>query len=254
MAKVGDIARIAEANGLLRRKEFEQALQSLIPLRDANPDSSYVLGLLATALRGLDRDDEAVAVLRRIRMLEPSDAEAVFQLAIVLGERSDSSDSPDFPGATEAAEILDELLRRAPCDERFQLEQSRRLRQLARYADLVERLAQAAESCPDMLANLNNYAWALATLPDAELRDGAKAVQVMRDVLAQASEPDPAYQDTLAAALAEAGEFEEAIHTGTAVLRRVEAEAGPGPIVDELRRHLDAYQAGVAIRDPQPSG
>jgi tetratricopeptide (TPR) repeat protein len=254
MTKVGDIGRIAEANGLLRRKEFEEALESLAPLRDANPDSPYVLGLFAAALRGQGRDTEAVAVLRRIRMLAPSDAEAAFQLARLLGGPSDSSDSLGTSTATaEAVEILDELLDKTPCDERFQLEQSRRLHQLARYADRVERLAQATESCPDMLSNLNNYAWALATLPDAELRDGAKAVQIMRDVIARAGEPDAAYQDTLAAALAEAGAFEEAIRTGAAALQRVEADGGPGPVVDELTRHLDAYRSGIAIRDPESS-
>jgi len=204
-------------------------------------------------LKGLDRDDEAVAVLRRIRMLEPSDIEAAFQLAIVLGERSEVPEASGASEASEAVEILSELLRRAPCDERFQLEQSRRLRQLARYAELVERLAQAAESCPEMASNLNNYAWALATLPDAELRDGAKAVRIMRDVLSRAGEPDAAYQDTLAAALAEAGVFEEAIRTGAAALQRVEADGGSGPVVDELRRHLDAYRSGIAIRDPESS-
>jgi hypothetical protein len=253
MAKVGDIARIAEANGLLRRKEFGEALRTLIPLRDANPDSSYVLGLVATAFRGLDRDDEAVSVLRRIRMLEPSDAEAAFKLAVMLGGPSDSSESQESQEAAEAVEILSELLRRSPCDERFQLEQSRRLRQLARHAELVELLAQGAEVCPDMLANLNNYAWALATLPDTELRDGAKAVQIMREVLAHAGESDLAYQDTLAAALAEKGEFEGAIRNGTAVLRRVQAEDGSEPVVDALRRHLAAYRSGNAIRDPEPS-
>jgi hypothetical protein len=78
-------------------------------------------------------------------------------------------------------------------------------------------------------------------------------VQIMRDVLARAGEPDPAYQDTLAAALAEAGVFEEAIRTGAAALQRVEADGGSGPVVDELKRHLDAYRAGIAIRDPESS-
>ena len=71
------------------------------------------LGPVASAPRGQGRDDDAIAVLRRIRALEPSNAEMAFQLATLLDGPTGSSDAPESP---EAVEILNELLARTSCD------------------------------------------------------------------------------------------------------------------------------------------
>jgi len=56
---------------------------------------------------------------------------------------------------------------------------------------------------------MNALAWLLATSPDPEVRDGAEAVRWARTAVER--EPNAARLDTLAAAHAEAGEFEDAI-------------------------------------------
>ena len=126
------------------------------------------------------------------------------------------------------------------------------LRELGRHADLLELVRRGSESCPEMLSNLNNYAWALATLPEDDLRDGARAAEVIRSAIARAgdADPDPAYLDTLAAALAEQGELEEAIRVGSEALERQQSAEGSEEVLRVLRDHLDAYRAGRAVRDP----
>jgi len=59
----------------------------------------------------------------------------------------------------------------------------------------------------------NDFAWQLAVSPHDDLRDGARAVQIMEGVLSRRENVSAARVDTLAAAYAEAGRFEDAAKT-----------------------------------------
>jgi hypothetical protein len=56
--------------------------------------------------------------------------------------------------------------------------------------------------------------------------------------------------DTLACALAESGDDEEALRVGTDVLARARASGAPEPLLGELERHLQTFRAGQPIRAP----
>lgn len=92
---------------------------------------------------------------------------------------------------------------------------------------------------------INNYAWLLATSIVDDVRDGATAVQLM-EALLEVNERAPAWVDTLAAAYAEAGDFEAAVETQEEVLSMIdEGSAANGSFVE--RR--DLYAEGVPWRD-----
>ena len=55
-------------------------------------------------------------------------------------------------------------------------------------------------------------AWIYATHPESRYRDGARAVELLRP-LAASADSDANLLDTLAAAYAEAGQFDEALQT-----------------------------------------
>ncbi len=150
----------------------------------------------------------------------------------------------------EAAAAMREILKLEPCNERTRDQLRFLLREHEFYEELVALLAAAADHCPEALRNINNYAWALATLPSDALRDGAKAVRVIQDAIARLPEPDPAYLDTLAAALAETGEFDQAIETESQALELLRAAGAPEQVLEELGQHLDSYRARRPLRDP----
>jgi arylsulfatase A-like enzyme len=241
--KIGATKAISEAIGLMHREEYAKALAHLEPVKERNPETPYVLGLVSQALLGLGRSEEAIAGLRRLLELEPANVRKGSDLVAVLAELG----RPE-----EALEVLDGLLVHASCDERLRLQQKDLLYGLRRYGMLLDGLADGAARCPDLRAHLNNYAWALATVPDAELRDGVKALQLIRSALARLEEPDPGYVDTLTAALAESGDFEGAIRTQSELLQRMRSAGAPAEVLEVLGEHLDAYRVYRAVRDPAP--
>lgn len=115
----------------------------------------------------------------------------------------------------------------------------------AKARELLEHALALAD-----LAEKNNFAWQLSVNPDGLLRNGALAVRVMQAALATHAARKPGYLDTLAAAQAEAGDFEDAIQTQQAALtalRGVERRLQP-----EMRARLQGYLSRQPFRETQP--
>jgi tetratricopeptide (TPR) repeat protein len=93
---------------------------------------------------------------------------------------------------------------------------------------------------------LNAYAWQLATCPEAKHRDGKKAMEYARAANEKSGYKRPECVDTLAAAHAEAGLFEEAIKLQKNAIGLL------GPKADEQRKAMQArlklYEAGKPFR------
>src|SRR5262249_47896568 len=85
----------------------------------------------------------------------------------------------------------------------------------------------------------NNLAWLWATCPRAELRDGPKAVELARKLCAETNEQDPGGLDTLAAAVACCGQFEEAVQRQQQALELADTD-----LRADFQRRLELYQAG----------
>ena len=97
---------------------------------------------------------------------------------------------------------------------------------------------------------LNNLAWALATCPEASVRNGTRAVELARRADQLAGGSNPQILGTLAAAWAEAGKFPEAVTTARRALALATAQTN-APQVEALRARLALYQAGQPFRDQE---
>ncbi|MCA9161775.1 MAG: hypothetical protein KDA62_02305 [Planctomycetales bacterium] len=89
--------------------------------------------------------------------------------------------------------------------------ESQMLLQQEDYAGAVEVITDALVDSPDNALLLNQKAWILATAPDDTVRDGRLAVELATRACELTNFENAAYVDTLAAAYAEAGEFETAV-------------------------------------------
>lgn len=98
--------------------------------------------------------------------------------------------------------------------------------------------------------SLGNIAWILATCPEAQYRDGSRAVSMSLKLL-EHNQNDPTVLDNLAAAYAELGDFSAAIDTQK---KAIDALKDNPEIVrsDEFILRLKQYQNNQAYREIIP--
>jgi choline-sulfatase len=241
VSKASDVRMLAVSSGLVKRQAYEKALPDLRTLVERNPDSRYILALLAESLLGVKAGDEAIPVLRHLRELGTATPNETANLASLLARRG---------ARGEAISLLTEVVAAEPCHEGALSDLNLLYRAESRFETLVETLARATRECPELASNLNNYAWALATLPADDLRDGPRAVEVARAALAASGADDPGMLDTLAAALAESGEFDEAVRVQSGALELLEAARAPKEVIAVFAEHLASFEALRPVRDP----
>lgn len=94
---------------------------------------------------------------------------------------------------------------------------------------------------------LGNAAWILATCPEAEYRDGNKALELSLQLL-KTNEKDPTNLDNLAAAYAEVGDFAAAISTQQKAIEALKVSAEPTK-TNEFIQRLQTYEQKRAYRE-----
>ncbi|HEX6884360.1 MAG TPA: tetratricopeptide repeat protein, partial [Planctomycetota bacterium] len=100
-----------------------------------------------------------------------------------------------------------------------------------RDAEALPHLRRAHELAPEHLAIANNLAWVLAT--SATVADAAAARALAERLVDSSRGQQPAHLETLAAALARLGRFEEAVPWQARALECVPA-AARGPLAERL--------------------
>jgi tetratricopeptide (TPR) repeat protein len=108
------------------------------------------------------------------------------------------------------------------------------------YAQAIADYDRALAADPRFVVAYNNKAWLLATCPDGKYRNGAKAVELA--LKAVELNPDVYQLDTLAAAYAEAGKFEDAIATQERVINLFKKEDNAEVLAEYIER-LRYYEA-----------
>jgi arylsulfatase A-like enzyme/Flp pilus assembly protein TadD len=236
-----DLSLYVQAVGFLADGEFRRAEILYDAVHRRHPGSTPALGGLIHAKQSLGKEDEAAVLMREIIELEPTSLGYRLELAKLLNRRGDTE---------EAERLLLEVLALDPCSGagRLQLSQIERRRGL--QSRRIDVLAEGVERCPDLVVARNALAYALATVPDASLRDAERAVRLAEASVEATEGQHPDYLDTLAAAYAESGDFERAMTTQRRALALVEGRELLPQLVNHLKRHLALYEAGEPLRLP----
>ena len=115
------------------------------------------------------------------------------------------------------------------------------------FALAVKDYDKALELDPKDATAWNNLAWLQATCTDAKTRDGAKAVAAATKACELTDWSRPGFLDTLAAAYAEAGQFDAAVKwEGEAMRDKVYAETSG----EDLKARLELYRTKKPYREP----
>ena len=116
-----------------------------------------------------------------------------------------------------------------------------------RYEEGLAHLETALKANPRDGGLANNIAWVLATCPEARFRNGRRAVELATQVCAATGFQVPALLDSLAAAYAEAGDFDNAVRTATRALEL--ARRDPASSAQAIEARLQLYKAGRPYRE-----
>jgi Flp pilus assembly protein TadD len=122
---------------------------------------------------------------------------------------------------------------------------------LGKRSEAARHLREAVRIEPGTSAYANNLAWVLATAPEPDLRDGPAAVELAERARSLDGD-DPGILDTLAAAYAEAGRYEEAVATARRAIDLARAVGHP-ELVADFTTHLAAYERREPWREPSGS-
>ena len=120
--------------------------------------------------------------------------------------------------------------------------------QLDRPEEAVEEFERAVRIDPRLIGSVNNLAWIRATHPTASLRDGPRAVELSESACKATNFANVSLLDTLAAAYAEAGRFDDAVKTIDGAVE-LDRKANGGSATRELLARQRLYMEQRPHRD-----
>jgi tetratricopeptide (TPR) repeat protein len=260
-------------NAFTQAHAYDAALTHYTASLAINPDDANAYYQRGQVWYVLDDDGRAIADFSEVLRRYPDDVNARFKRGRSRNELGDYADAiTDFDWVLDARpEHADALLERGaawllagefttaiadltrvlalrPDDAEALALRGVAWRDSGRCAQGHDDLIRAAALAPWSAPIANDLAWLLATCPDDAYRDGARAVQhALRAVIL---EPGARliYLDTLAAAYAAAGQFEQAVATQRKAIRVIETTANDPGTLRDYQQRLTLYLAGQPYR------
>ncbi|QEG33661.1 tetratricopeptide repeat protein [Bythopirellula goksoeyrii] len=232
---------VHRAEAYLNNGQLEEALADAEAVL-ANDQVAAPQRVAAHRLRGeilaqLNRLDEAIEEIEQLSRTVPNQPELKMQLALYYLVNKNPK---------EAISAYDDVLLMDP--ENFLALRSRGDANLnmGNHAEAIEDFEKAILVEPEDAALLNNLAWVLATSPDAEVRNGERAVELATKACELTDYKMPHILSTLAASFAESGNFDTAIEWSQKAVNMDDPEND-----EQLQKELASYQKKQPWRERQ---
>ena len=256
-----------------RNGVFTNAIRYLGRAAQLKPAFPEARNNLAVALASIGQFQQASIQYREAMRLAPSQPDAYYGLARILELQTNFVGAathytkaiqlkPDFHDArlglalvlnqdgkwSNAVPHWEQVLKANPASGIGHYQLGVALLKLRRTAEALPHLDRAVTLRPQDRAAIDTLARVLATASDAALRNGARAV-ALSEPLCQPREQTPAARlETLAAAYAETGAFDQARSLAALAVESA-VKAGDEALAGRVRQHLALYQAGRPLRD-----
>ena len=213
------------------RQQFEEAVR-------LSPDqflAHYSLGVMD---QQAGRHGAAIARFSAALLAQPKYPQAQVRLASSLRRTK---------RAREAVAAYDRALADAPDLAEARLGAALTLAQLGRYREARDRLDAAVKAGGEVAPLTHALARLLAAAPDAAVRDGARAMTLVQELLQRGRTLD--LGETMAMTLAELGEFERAAAVQRDLIT-ASRQAGLAPVTARLAANLSRYERRLPCRTP----
>jgi tetratricopeptide (TPR) repeat protein len=267
-----DTAHYNLGTARLQDGRIDEAIAHYRQTLEANPAYADAHMNLGHALLQKGMPDEAIAHYRKAIDLKPAYAQAHYNLAMVLAQKAQWDDAivhyqraveinPAYFDAqnnlgsallqagrlNEAIACYRNALRIDSNSARAHNNLAAALVQKGRVAEAISHYQEVLKIDPSHAKAHNNLAWLLSTSADSGLRNGARAVELATRANELTGGSNPLILRTLAAAHAETGHFDNALHTAQQALELATAEAND-PLTRGLREDIELYKTGQPVR------
>jgi tetratricopeptide (TPR) repeat protein len=222
----------------MRLNHFKEAVSDLDESLRRNPDDGESYAFRGSSLIGLKRFDEALTDFARAEELGAGRAFIYTRRGMLHLIRK---------GWAAALADFDRAARLEPDNALHDNNRGFALYRLGRFEEAVASLERAIRIEPDFVHPHKNLAWLQATCPDERFRDGEAALRNARRAIELCTDGGKVLLPILAAAHAEAGDFEEAVRVGErGVAAQLDEESR-----EEAERQLSYYRAGEPYREEE---
>jgi tetratricopeptide (TPR) repeat protein len=228
----------------------QKALADLDEAAKLKPDLPGIIRTKAMFLAQDERFDEAIALLEKLAKHDPKDVPTLLQLSILYGAKKDWAKAIE---TDQRVVVLD------PIEWRALRGLGDAMLNTGRHAEAIAFFEKAIKLEPNDDGILNNFAWVLATSPDAKLRNGPRAIQLATKACKLTEYKVPHILSTLAAAYAETGDFKNAVKWSTKAIEIAEKEKdkskdGDKETREALKKELESYKAKKPTRELMSEG
>jgi protein O-mannosyl-transferase len=240
-------------NALELKGQTDEAIRQYQEALRIKPGYAQAHNNLGNALASTGRTNEAIHHFEEALRLNPDFVAAHYNLGCALGQKGQLA---------EAIRQYQEALRLNPASFQPYLPLAELLLRAGLLRDAAFHLEQFLRTCPRVRLEapdsptgaavsvvLNDLAWLLATCPQADQRDGARAVRFAERACELTQYRRTRMVGTLAAAYAEAGRFPDAVTTAEKAIALATA-AGDQVLLARNRQLLELYRAGRPYHEP----
>jgi carboxyl-terminal processing protease len=209
--------------------EYEKALADLNVLLEMSPDDVADRRARARTYSRLKNFGAAMIDVERARSLDPKNVEIIALRADILAA------AKSYP---EAIDDYSTAIRMKDKTADYYYQRGWLYGKTGRYQEAIDDTRDAIRLKKDGDMYINDLAWIFATCPEAKFHDGPKAVELATRACELTAWKEPGELDTLAAAYARTGDFENAVRWQS---KAVELEK-ESQSKQELRARLTQYQ------------
>jgi spermidine synthase len=262
------------ANAMYKLGRYDDAIQQNRMSLDLQSEPlPEVHNNLAAVLQTQGKYDEAAEHYRLALEIDPGFADSIFNLARLFLHQGKLDDAagcflkflqikPDFAAAhyelantLSAQKKYDDAIRHykkalkvEPENSDFHCGLGLTMRLRGKISSSLDHYRRALKLNPNNLEAMNNLAWIYATHENKKFRNGSEAVRLAQRACELTGYRQGAFVDTLCAAYAEAGRFDEAVKAAEKLLDWAES-AGQKNRIEKIRNRLELYKAGRPYRE-----
>jgi Flp pilus assembly protein TadD len=223
---------VNRGNDSANKGKYDQAIADYNKALEINPMHAEVYNNRGLAYGKKGQYDQAISDFNKALEINPRDAEAYNNRGVAYGSKGQNDEAiSDYSKAIEIdPEGLKAYHNRA---QQYTLK--------GQYDQATSDLKKALEINPKNTDAYNGLAWVLATANAPAFRDGKKALELALKACELSDWKNPEYLDTLAAAYARVGDFENAVKWQETVIGSPEV-AQQADLQAELKERLKFYK------------